>query len=109
MKKISFVKPHYIIRLLAFWLLLFALYRLVFIIYHHTKIPNELHSDTGLSFLYALRLDLSAACVAVFIPYVLWSFQQFYKRRSIHLTNKIFNLICIVLVSVLSIANLKIL
>lgn len=108
MKKLSFIKIHYIVRLLIFWLVLFALYRLAFIIYHHTKIPNDLHSETGLSFLYALRLDLSAACAAAFIPYILWSLQQFYKRRSIHLANKIFNLSCISLVSILSIANLKI-
>lgn len=108
MKKLSFIKIHYISRLLVFWLLLFALYRLAFIIYHHTKIPNDLHSETGLSFLYALRLDLSAACAAAFIPYILWSLQQFYKRRSIHRANKIFNIVCISLVSVLSLANLKI-
>lgn len=99
---------HYLIRLLIFWLLMFAMYRLIFIIYHHTKIPNDQHSETGLSFLYALRLDLSAACAAAFIPYVLWTLQQFFKRRSIHLFNLGFNLTCITLVSVLSIANLKI-
>ncbi|MFY9311262.1 MAG: sulfatase-like hydrolase/transferase [Bacteroidia bacterium] len=107
MKKLSFKVP-YVVWLLVFWLLFFALYRLAFIIYHHTKIPNDFHSETGLSFFYALRLDLSAACAAAFIPYLLWSVQQFYKRRSIHLANKVYNLVCISLVSVLSLANLKI-
>ena len=106
--KFSAVKVHYIVRLLIFWLLLFAVFRLAFIIYHHTKIPDDLHSETGLSFFYALRLDLSTACAAAIIPYILWSFQQFFKHRYIHLLNLVFNMGCIVLVSILSIANLKI-
>ena len=107
MKFTSF-KIHFLIRLLFFWLLLFAFFRIVFIIYHHTKIPDGQHSQTGLSFFYGLRLDIATACVAITIPFLLWSFQQFYKRRFIHIINLIYNSGCIALVSVLSIINLKI-
>ncbi|MGQ0827482.1 MAG: LTA synthase family protein [Bacteroidota bacterium] len=85
----------------------FAFFRVLFIIYHHTKIPDGQHSETGLSFFYALRLDLSAACTAAVIPYILWVFQQFYKRRLIHRINLVYNIILIILVSVLSVANIK--
>ncbi|MES2590398.1 MAG: LTA synthase family protein [Bacteroidota bacterium] len=105
--RLNSIKVHYLLRLLIFWLLFFALYRLVFIIYHHTKIPDGQHSETGLSFLYALRLDLSAACVAITIPYILWTFQQFYRSRFIHNINLAFNIACITIVSILHIANLK--
>jgi phosphoglycerol transferase MdoB-like AlkP superfamily enzyme len=101
------IRIHYLIRLLIFWLLYFALFRLIFIIYHHTKIPDGQHSETGLSFFYALPLDLSAACFAITIPFLLWVIQQFYKRRFIHHINFVFNVSCIVIVAVLSIANLK--
>lgn len=101
------IKIHFLIRLLIFWLLFFALFRLVFIIYHHTKIPDGQHSETGMSFFYALPLDFSTACAAVTIPFLLWAIQQFNKRRFIHYINLIFNTACIISVSIISIANLK--
>ncbi|MGB3948612.1 MAG: sulfatase-like hydrolase/transferase [Bacteroidia bacterium] len=109
MKKIfQLNKIPYIARLILFWMLFFAFYRLVFIVYHHTRIPDYQSAQTGLAFLHALRLDLSTACAATFIPYILWVVQQFYKKRFIHLSNLFFNLFCITLLSILSIANLKI-
>ena len=104
---LSRLKTHYLFRLIIFWLLYFAFFRVLFIIYHHTKIPDGQHSETGLSFFYALRLDLSAACAAAFIPYILWLLQQFYKRRLIHRINLAFNMFLITIVSILSIANIK--
>jgi phosphoglycerol transferase MdoB-like AlkP superfamily enzyme len=98
----------YIARLVLFWMLFFAFYRIAFIVYHHASIPDHQSSETGLAFLYALRLDLSTACAAAFIPYILWVVQQFYKSRYIHVFNIFFNILCISLLSVLSIANLKI-
>ena len=105
--KFNNIKVHYLIKLIVFWLLFFAFFRLLFVIYHHAKIPDGEHSKTVLAFLYALRLDLSAACMAVFIPYILWSVQQFFKRRIIHQVNIFFNIFLIILVSVVSIANIK--
>jgi len=105
--KFNSVKIPFLVRLLIFWMLFFALFRLVFIIYHHTKIPDGQHSETVLSFFYALPLDFSTSCAAITIPFLLWSFQQFYKHRFIHRINHAFNIGCIALVSILSIANLK--
>ena len=106
--KFQRIHIHYIVRLIIFWLLYFALFRMLFIVYHHAKILNGKHSETGLSFLYGLRLDLSTASIAILIPYILWLFQQFYKNRLIHLINLFYNCGLIVLVSALSIINLKI-
>ena len=105
--KFNFVKLHFLVRLLIFWMLYFALFRLTFILYHHTKIPDGQHSETGLSFFYALRLDFSTACVAITIPFILWAFQQFYKHRLIHRINLFYNTTLISIVAILSIANLK--
>jgi phosphoglycerol transferase MdoB-like AlkP superfamily enzyme len=106
-EKFYSIKIHYLVRLLIFWMLLFAIFRVVFILYHHTKIPDGRHSETVLSFFYALPLDFSTACAAACIPFLLWAFQQFYKHRFIHRINLIYNIACIVLVSIISIANLK--
>lgn len=101
------IKIHYLLKLLVFWLLFFTAFRLLFVIYHHTKIPDAQHSETGLAFFYALPLDISAACAGIVIPYILWSLQQFYKKRLIHLFNLFFNVFLIVIITVLSIANVK--
>ncbi len=75
--------------------------------YHHIKIPDGEHSETVLSLFYGLRLDLSAACAAIVISYFLWSFQQVFKSRFIHRINLIINIALISIVSVLSLANIK--
>ncbi len=102
------IQIHYLVRLIIFWLLYFALFRILFIIYHHSKIINGQHSETGLSFLYGLRLDLSTASIAIVIPYILWAFQQYHKSRLIHLINLGYNCSLIIFVSTLSIINIKI-
>lgn len=101
------IKVPYVIRLIIFWLLFFISFRILFIIYQHAKIPDDLHSDTGLGFYYALPIDISVACVMAFIPFILWIFQQFYKTRLIHRINLAYNFGLIVLTSLLSVTNIK--
>jgi len=102
------IKIHYLLRLVIFWFLFFALFRVLFIIYHHAKIPDGQHSETSLSFLYALRLDLATICALLFIPTILWSLQQFYKSRLFHRINLIYNILLISVISALSVFNIKI-
>ncbi len=106
--KLNSLKIHYLIRLTFFWLLYFALFRVLFILYHHAKIPDGEHSETSLSFIYALRLDLSTIAALIFVPFVLWAFQQFYKSRFIHRLNLVYTITLIIIVSTLSIFNTKI-
>ncbi|MBL0328637.1 MAG: hypothetical protein IPP64_04300 [Bacteroidetes bacterium] len=42
------------------------------------------------------------------VPYILWSFQQFYKNKWLHQINLGYNILLISMVSVLSIFNIKI-
>jgi hypothetical protein len=102
------LKIHYLVRITIFWLLYFALFRVLFILYHHAKIPDGEHSETSLSFIYALRLDLATTSALIIIPFLLWAFQQFYKNRFIHRINLIYNICLIIIVSILSIFNIKI-
>lgn len=102
------IKIHYLLRLTVFWFLFFALFRVIFIVYHHAKIPDGQHSETSLSFWYALRLDLATICILLIFPYILWAFQQFYKNKLIHQINLGYNILLISIVSVLSIFNIKI-
>lgn len=102
------IKVHYLLRLAVFWLLFFAMFRMLFIVYHHAKIPDGQHSETSLSFFYAVPLDLSIVALMLIVPYILWSIQQFYKSRLLHRLNQAYHFTLIVLVSALSIFNIKI-
>jgi len=106
MSLIRFKVP-YIFRLIIFWLIFFVSFRVLFIIYQHAKIPDNVHSDTTLGFYYALPVDISVACVMAFIPFILWVFQQFYKTRLIHRINLSYNFGLIILTSLLSVTNIK--
>jgi hypothetical protein len=106
--KIKIPKLQYFIRLVIFWLLFFAMFRMLFILYHHAKIPDGMHSLTSESFIYALPLDLYMTGLLLIIPYILWSVQQFNKSRVIHLANLGYHYVVITLVSALSIFNIKI-
>lgn len=102
------IKIHYLIRLTVFWLLFFAMFRMLFIIYHHTKIPDGQHSETSLSFFHAIPLDISIIALMLILPYVLWTIQQFNKSRLLHRINQSYHFLLITLVSALSIFNIKI-
>lgn len=101
------IKIPYIFRLVIFWICFFISFRILFVIYQHAKIPDDLHSDTSLAFYYALPIDISAAFVMAVIPFVLWVLQQFYKTRFIHRVNKVYNASLIAIVSLLSVTNIK--
>lgn len=101
------IRIQYILKLMIFWFLFFAMFRVLFITYHHAQVPDGKHSDTVMAFLFALRLDLSIITVLVFIPFLLWVFQQYYKNRIIHLLNKYYNYSLIAIISFLSILNIK--
>lgn len=104
----SLRNTHFLIRLLLFWVLLFAFYRLVFIVFHYSLIPANSRSEVWLSFWYGLRLDIATACFAITIPYILWVFQQFVKKSFLSKAAIVVSIACIVIVSILSIANIKI-
>lgn len=101
------LKIPYVLRLIIFWLAFFIAFRILFVIYQHARIPDGGHSETGRGFYYAFPVDLSAACVMSFIPFILWICQQFYKTRLIHRINLIYNFGLIIFTSLLSVTNIK--
>jgi len=107
MKFIKDIRVPYIARLIFFWLVYFALFRLLFVIYHHAKVPNEHHGETVWAFLYSLPLDISTACWLVLASYILWIVQKFHKTRFVHIANRVINYILIGIVALISIANVK--
>lgn len=106
MDQLRFKLP-YVLRLIIFWLLFFVSFRILFIIYQHARIPDDQHSEILLGFYYALPVDLSVACVMSLLPFILWIMQQYNKSRFIHRINLFYNFGLIALISLLSVANIK--
>lgn len=67
--KSAFVFP---LRLFAFWLLFFGLFRLWFVLWFHREWSAEHPASAWASFWHALPLDLSMAGYLVAIPLLLW-------------------------------------
>jgi phosphoglycerol transferase MdoB-like AlkP superfamily enzyme len=102
------MKIPFIVRQLFFWLIYFFAFRCLFVCYNFSKIPQGTLLETLKSFFYAFRLDLSTACIASIIPFILWAIHQFYKNRFLFIINKLFTVFCICIVAPLSVSNLKI-
>jgi phosphoglycerol transferase MdoB-like AlkP superfamily enzyme len=101
-------KVPFIIRQLAFWLICFAYFRLLFISFNFSKILDGELPETLKSFVYAIRLDLSTACIISAIPFILWGIHQFYNSKLLVFVNRFINILCICIVVILSVSNLKI-
>lgn len=84
-----------------FWLLLFALFRLVFIIYY-ARLFNSVDFLSILSiFPHSIKLDISTICYFTSFSWLLWFIQSFYAANIINIFHKIFNLIIIILFSLI--------
>lgn len=63
---------HFPFRLLAFWLLFFAAFRLWFVLWFRAEWSAENPANAWLSFWHALSLDISFAAYLMAIPILLW-------------------------------------
>ncbi len=66
-------KNYFIARLLIFWIFFFTLFRLAFVIAYRNEIPAGYFTETLFAFAIGLRMDISAACYLVAIPFMLYS------------------------------------
>lgn len=72
----------YLLRLVAFWMLLFAFNRVVFL-HEQAAVLHQISWSTILeSFRYSLKLDLSAACYSTILPFLLVLGYYLTTRRS---------------------------
>jgi len=85
----SFGKP--IVRFCLFWLLIFALQRLIFFIAHYKEIPDSVGILNSCSaFIYSLRLDMATIAFLV-APYILLKsiYNNFERRWMVYLLKSI--------------------
>lgn len=98
----------YLLKLSAFWLLFFTIYRVCFFLCYIKHIPEDKTTEAILIFWNALRLDISAISYLILIPYVLWVMQQFMKANLLNRINHFYNLALITTLSILCISNIAI-
>ena len=85
----SFGKP--IVRFCLFWLLIFALQRLIFFITHYKEIPDSVGIiNSCMAFIYSLRLDMATIAFLV-APYILLKsiYNNFERRWIVYLLKSI--------------------
>jgi phosphoglycerol transferase MdoB-like AlkP superfamily enzyme len=96
------------LRQYLFWLVFFALCRLVFLIFNLITHPTAIDFESVLAFWYALPLDNSAASYLLVFPFLLLFFQSLFPSRSFYYANYVYNILAIGLLSIISSAELGI-
>ena len=93
-----------------FWLVFFAIIRIIYLIYNINFILVEDISfwEAVASFYYALNLDIATACYILIIPFFILVIQSFYSPAWINNINKVYTLIIIILFSLIATAELGI-
>ena len=98
-----------LVRFYLFWLLFFALERLVFLIYFSDKLQEAPFSEIIKSFFYGLRMDASMAGYVSLIPLLIFLIRWFFPRLPFRAYNaKAYVNILIVLFSLLTVINFNI-
>ncbi|HEY4798929.1 MAG TPA: hypothetical protein VII99_07625 [Bacteroidia bacterium] len=96
----------YFLKLIAYWMIFFTLYRVIFLLIYPGRIPEGKTSEALMVFLYALRLDASTITYLIMIPLILWAIQQFAKQNFLNRINHFYNLGMISAITVVCISNI---
>jgi len=99
-----------LLRIYIFWLLFFALERILFILVDFAMIKN---SGAGFAevlqaFWYAIPLDVSMASYFVVISWFIFSIQNFIQKDFLNLVNRVYQIILIVIVVLIAVGNIGI-
>lgn len=99
----------FFVRYYIFWLVFFAVDRLLFMGVYHTKMRKIPFSEQLATFYHALRLDLSMTGYILIIPLLVFIFWYFTNRNQINFSwIKAYNAILIVLFSAIGVINFNI-
>lgn len=87
-----------IVKAMLVFVLLFAFYRLLFLLHQGEKFSSIGFYEIGFAFVKALRLDLATTCFLVVLPSVLYGIAYFSRLRFLEYAYKLVYLIIVVLV-----------
>lgn len=98
------------VRFYIFWLLFFALTRLVFEIYFYTKLQGTSSADILKTYLYGIRMDASATAYIAILPLLIFLINWFAggERYAKPIWLKIYTWFCILCISLIAVVDLGI-
>lgn len=94
------------IKQLLFWLIFFALCRLIFILYNFSLFKETKFIELLSTFYHAYKIDLSAALYIMVLPFLLLFIISLHYHRIIYLVNKYYILIILFVYSVITTGEL---
>lgn len=71
------------LRIFIFWLALFAIHKVIFLLFFADKLNQIQVSDVLKSFIYGIPLDISAACYILFFPFLFICLSSFFQKGKI--------------------------
>ncbi|MBK7787472.1 MAG: sulfatase-like hydrolase/transferase [Saprospiraceae bacterium] len=94
------------IKYFFYWLLYFALARLVFLVFHYDKLDTNKHSlqEVALSFVHGMRMDASMAAYLSIVPFILY---PFISKRFIGKCLNAYHYVVLALTSLMVVADLS--
>ena len=69
-----------IFRIFVFWILVFAIQKVIFLLFFISKLHNLNLVEIMKSFIYGIPLDVSAACYILFFPFMFLCLGSFFKH-----------------------------
>lgn len=101
------LRTHYLLRVALFWLAFFAVFRILFIVFHHDRLPEGQLLHSLLSLFEGIRLDLSTISYLLIFPFLLWAVQQLFRHRIIAWITHAYNVLLIFVLSLVCIGNIR--
>ena len=98
---------HYFLRLLLFWLILFASFRFIFLCFNADLVFQNPIPETLQSFIRGFRLDLSTIAYLMLPSFLFWVLFQFTQKKIIHQINQGYHFILLFLLPVLFVSTIK--
>ncbi len=96
----------YLLRFYLFWIFVFFINRLVFVLYFIKELKSAGIKNILVSFVYGLRLDISAAAYLFIIPFLVFVAQLFIKKNFYSSILKIYTCILLIIISLISAGDL---
>lgn len=97
----------YILRLVIFWLVIFAFFRIVFLVFHLPAIANSGILSAMHSLVAGIRLDLSTISFLIFPSFLFWILNQFVGHRIFRALNILYTIVVLFSISLLAVSNIK--
>lgn len=89
-----------------FFILLFVVSRCFFVLYHFDKLSNNI-CQIPLTFLYGIRLDISATCYILLVSFLLLIANAFIKSSLLLQINKYYHYLIIVIIALINTFDLQ--